>query len=67
MKEAKSLVERDSIVLMTAVNFAHLRNDTAERKIFDHPQVLIRLSYLLMGIQKNRKKEGKEKPFVVSY
>ena len=37
---------------MKTVSIANIRNDTDDRKIFEHPSTLIRLAYILMGVQK---------------
>jgi hypothetical protein len=54
MKEAKDIIERDNVIMMNTINFANIRCDTKEKRIFEHPVTLIRFSHLLMGIQKQR-------------
>jgi hypothetical protein len=50
MNECKNIIERDHLITMRAVNIANIRNDTDDKKIFEHPSTLIRLAYMLMGI-----------------
>ena len=60
---------------LSTVSFANIRCDTKEKRIFEHPYTLIRLAYLLMGIQKQKQKQRKKykdikpegpKPFIAS-
>lgn len=47
---------------------ANIKNDTDDRKIFEHPSTLIRLAYLLMGIlREKRKNKGGYKPFIANW
>jgi len=39
------------------VSIANIKNDTDDRKIFEHPSVLIRIAYILMGILSEKAKE----------
>jgi hypothetical protein len=50
MKETKNILEKDHLISTNSVSIANIKNDTDDRKIFEHPSVLIRMAYLLMGI-----------------
>lgn len=58
-------------MMIEEVGFANIRNDSETRKVFEHPCTLIRLAYLLMGIQKEsdkkRRRKKTDKPFIASY
>jgi hypothetical protein len=66
MKEAKSLLERDHLLMMKSAGFANIHNDSNDRRIFEHPSTLIRMAHLLMGISKSKKKSKHYKPFIAS-
>ena len=52
MNETKNIIERDHLISMKYISIANIRNDTDDRKIFEHPSTLIRLAYILMGVLK---------------
>jgi hypothetical protein len=56
MREIKDIIERDSVIAINGrVNFSNIRCDTKEKRLFEHPSVLIRLANMLMRIQRQRK------------
>jgi len=52
MTETKNIIERDHLIAMKNLSIANIKNDTDDKKIFEHPSTLIRLAYLLMGVLK---------------
>jgi hypothetical protein len=44
--------------------FVNIYNDTEDRKLFQHPNVLSKFAYILMIMNKQKKK--KDKPFIAS-
>ena len=52
MNETKNIIERDHLISMNNISIANIRNDTDDKKIFEHPSTLIRLAYILMGVLK---------------
>lgn len=67
MTEAKNLLERDHLITMNNISIANIRNDTDDKKIFEHPSALIRIAYLLMGILKVKKNAKHYKPFIANW
>ena len=73
MTEAKRLLERDHLISMKVVSVANIRSDTEDRKLFEHPAVLVRMAYLLMGILREKEKIMKHrqksysKPFIANW
>lgn len=66
--ETKHILERDHLITMSNFCIANVKNDTDDRKIFQHPSTLIRLAYLLMGIlREKRKSKGGYKPFIANW
>lgn len=55
------------MITMDKISIANIRNDTDDKKIFEHPSALIRLAYLLMGILKVKKNAKSYKPFVANW
>ena len=49
-----------------AFSFVNMANDPFDRKIFEHPFTLIRLAYVLMYMNKEKKKWKAAKPFIAS-
>ena len=47
-------------------SFVNLPNDTLDRKIFEHPFTLIRLAYILMYMNKEKKRWKITRPFIAS-
>jgi|688.fasta_scaffold220510_2 hypothetical protein len=45
-------MERDHLITTNSISIANIKNDTDDRKIFQHPSALIRIAHLLMGILK---------------
>jgi len=52
---------------MDKMSIANIRNDTDDKKIFEHPSTLIRLAYLLMGVIKEKKHSKKYKPVIANW
>jgi hypothetical protein len=46
--------------------FVNILNDTEDRKILEHPYVLIKLAYMMMAMNKEKKKLKHNKPFIAS-
>jgi hypothetical protein len=64
MTEARNIMERDHLVIGNSVSIATIKNDTDDRKIFQHPSALIRIGHLLMEISIERKKAKSNRPLV---
>ena len=67
MTETKNILERDHLITMSNISIANIRNDTDDKKIFEHPSTLIRLAYTLMGVLKEKKKAKLHKPFIANW
>ena len=67
MTETKNIIERDHLIPMDKMSIANIRNDTDDKKIFEHPSTLIRLAYLLMGVIKEKKRSKKYKPVIANW
>ena len=67
MTETKNIIERDHLIPMERMSIANIRNDTDDKKIFEHPSTLIRLAYLLMGVIKEKKHSKKYKPVIANW
>ena len=52
---------------MKNISIANIRNDTDDKKIFEHPSTLIRLAYILMGVLKQKRRAKKYKPFIANW
>ena len=68
------MIERDNIITIGRINFSNIRCDTREKKIFEYYPTLMKLAYMLMGIQRQRKIESSKTlvrnvsaiPFIIS-
>lgn len=47
-------------------SFVNFPSDTQERKIFEHPFTLIKFAYMLMSMNKEKRKMKYYKPFIAS-
>ena len=52
---------------MKHMSIATIRNETDDKKIFEHPSTLIRLAYVLMGVLKEKKRTKSHKPFLANW
>lgn len=50
MTETRNIMERDHLIIGNSVSIASIKNDTVDRKMFQHPSALIRIANLLMQI-----------------
>ena len=64
MTETRNIMERDHLVIGNSVSIANIKNDTDDRKMFQHPSALIRIAHLLMEISIERKKAKSNRPLV---
>ncbi len=60
-------MERDHLITTNSISIANIKNDTDDRKIFQHPSALIRIAHLLMGILKEKKKGKTLRPFIANW
>ena len=67
MTETKNIIERDHLITMPCITLCTIRNDTDDKKIFEHPSTLIGLSYILMGIVREWKRSKETKSFVANW
>lgn len=67
MNETRNIMERDHLITTNTLSIANIRSDTADRKLFQHPSMLIRLAYILMGVLKERKKAKSTRPFIANW
>ena len=67
MTETKNIIERDHLIAMNNLSIANIKNDTDDKKIFEHPSTLIRLAYLLMGVLRERRRTKISKPFIANW
>jgi hypothetical protein len=47
-------------------SFVNIINDTEDRRIFEHPNSLTKMAYMLMFLTKEKKKSNFLKPFIAS-
>jgi hypothetical protein len=67
MTETRNILERDHLITTNTISIANIRSDTEDRKIFQHPSMLIRIAYILMAILRERKKAKSNRPFIANW